>query len=60
MNVEDVMRFDSKYLRPTEVPFLLGNPAKAINVLGWSPTITFMELVRDMMEADFKLEGIEL
>jgi GDPmannose 4,6-dehydratase len=59
-NVEDVMRFDSKYLRPTEVPFLLGNPAKAWEILGWTPSVSFPELVRDMMEADFKLEGIEL
>jgi GDPmannose 4,6-dehydratase len=54
------MRFDSKYLRPTEVPFLLGNPAKAWEILGWTPSVSFPELVRDMVEADFKLEGIEL
>ncbi len=45
-----------KWLRPTEVDNLLGNPAKAVRQLGWNPRKTsFEELVRIMAEHDRKL-----
>nr|MDA3789049.1 GDP-mannose 4,6-dehydratase [Desulfobacula sp.] len=43
---------DSKYFRPTEVETLLGNPAKAREKLGWTPKITFAELVSEMVKHD--------
>lgn len=43
------------YFRPSEVDLLIGNPAKAREVLGWQPKVTFKELVRIMTEADWKL-----
>ena len=43
---------DSKYFRPTEVETLLGNPAKAKEKLGWTPKITFAELVSEMVKHD--------
>jgi GDPmannose 4,6-dehydratase len=45
---------DPSYFRPTEVDFLLGNATKAKNILGWSPQITFQELVGLMVEHDLK------
>jgi GDPmannose 4,6-dehydratase len=51
-----VVRVDPRYVRPTEVASLLGDPAKAHKILGWHHRITFSELVREMMEAD--LAGI--
>ena len=50
-----VVRIDPKYFRPTEVDLLLGNPAKAKRVLGWTPSITFDGLVEDMMKHDLAL-----
>ena len=50
-----VVRIDPKYFRPTEVDLLLGNPAKAKRVLGWTPSITFEGLVEDMMKHDLAL-----
>ena len=47
-----LVRVDPKYFRPTEVDLLIGTPAKAERVLGWTPNITFAGLVTDMMEAD--------
>lgn len=44
--------FDARYLRPTEVDHLLGDPAKATAELGWTPTVDFDELVRMMVEHD--------
>lgn len=43
-----VVSINPKYLRPAEVETLLGDATKAKENLGWSPTITFDELVRDM------------
>ncbi len=43
---------DPYYFRPTEVAHLLGDPAKAREQLGWEPTITFKQLVSEMVDAD--------
>jgi GDPmannose 4,6-dehydratase len=48
-----IVRVDPRYFRPTEVETLLGDPAKAKAKLGWTPTTTFEELVREMIEADY-------
>ena len=45
-----VIKVDPKYFRPAEVETLLGNPAKAKNVLGWEPKTPFDELVEEMCE----------
>jgi GDPmannose 4,6-dehydratase len=47
-----VIRIDPRYFRPTEVDFLLGDPAKARRMLGWEPSVSFRELVRIMVQAD--------
>jgi GDPmannose 4,6-dehydratase len=43
---------DIRYLRPTEVDFLLGDASKARQRLGWKPTVGFAGLVRRMVEHD--------
>jgi GDPmannose 4,6-dehydratase len=43
---------DPAFIRPSEVPFLLGNSDKARNVLGWKPEISFTELVKEMVTSD--------
>lgn len=43
---------DGKIFRPPETAQLVGNPEKAVRVLGWKPTVTFRELVRMMVDAD--------
>jgi GDPmannose 4,6-dehydratase len=43
---------DPRYYRPTEVDFLLGDSTKARRLLGWSPSVTFEQLVRMMAEHD--------
>lgn len=50
---KEVVTIDPKYFRPTEVDLLIGDPAKAKHKLGWKPKVTFKELVRIMVEADF-------
>jgi GDPmannose 4,6-dehydratase len=48
-----IVRVDPAYYRPTEVETLLGDPSKAKRELGWSPTTTLPELVKEMVEADY-------
>lgn len=50
-----LVRIDPVYFRPTEVDVLIGDPSKARSKLGWRHTITFRELVAEMVEADVRL-----
>ena len=49
-----IVRVDSRYFRPTEVETLLGDPSKAREKLGWTPKISFEELVAEMVREDLK------
>ena len=48
-----IVRVDPRYFRPTEVETLLGDPTKAREKLGWTPTTSLAELVAEMVDADF-------
>ena len=49
-----IVAVDSRYFRPTEVETLLGDASKARIKLGWTPKITFDELVAEMVREDLK------
>jgi GDPmannose 4,6-dehydratase len=49
-----IVAVDPRYFRPTEVETLLGDPSKAKAKLGWTPKITFDELVAEMVREDLK------
>lgn len=49
-----IVQVDPGYFRPTEVETLLGDPTKAKEKLGWTPKITFDELVAEMVREDYK------
>lgn len=49
---EDYVKIDSRYFRPAEVDHLLGDSTKAREALGWSPRVSFSELVTMMVDAD--------
>jgi GDPmannose 4,6-dehydratase len=46
---------DPRYERPAEVDLLLGNAAKARQMLGWEPKVRFEKLVAMMVEADLEI-----
>lgn len=52
---EKHVRFDPRYLRPTEVDSLIGNAERARERLGWSATTLTPELAGLMVEADLHL-----
>jgi GDPmannose 4,6-dehydratase len=47
-----LVEIDQRYFRPTEVALLLGDPAKAWKKLGWRHTVTFPQLVSEMVTKD--------
>lgn len=49
-----IVRVDPRYFRPTEVETLLGDATRAREKLGWTPKISFAELVTEMVREDFK------
>ena len=53
-NGNSIVKVDPHYFRPTEVESLLGDPSKAKQKLGWTPKITFLELVKEMVTEDLK------
>lgn len=57
LNWEDYVEFDPRYLRPSEVDLLIGDPSKAKQQLGWEPKTSFDELVRIMVDADLEAES---
>lgn len=55
LNWEDHVIIDTKYLRPTEVDALIGDPSKANLELGWSATTKWQELAKIMVDSDISL-----
>ncbi len=55
LDFHDFVETDPQYLRPAEVDYLLGDPSKARERLGWKPQVTFTELIRRMVEHDLDL-----
>jgi len=49
---EEFVKFDERYLRPTEVDALVGDPSRAKEELGWTPSIDGLELAKLMVDAD--------
>ncbi len=54
-NGKEIIKVDKRYFRPTEVDSLLGDPQKAKDKLGWTPKISFNELVSEMVREDLKI-----
>jgi GDPmannose 4,6-dehydratase len=52
LDYRDYVKHDAKFDRPAEVDLLVGDPSKAHDVLGWSPTVRFRQLVEMMVAAD--------
>ncbi len=54
LDYRDYVRVDERFYRPAEVESLVGDASKARTVLGWTPTYTFPEMVREMVENDLR------
>lgn len=59
LDQEKYVEIDPKYFRPAEVDELLGDATKAKEKLGWTPKVTFKDLVKIMLMADLEEEGLD-
>ena len=57
---EKYVKFDERYLRPSEVDALIGDASKAAEILGWKPKILTPELAKLMVDADYELTLAEV
>ena len=55
LDYRDFVKFDSRYLRPSEVDLLLGDASKARRKLNWEPKVSFEQLITMMVESDVEL-----
>ena len=55
LNYKDHVEMDKRYVRPTEVDALIGDPSKAARVLGWKAKTHWKALAKLMVEADLEL-----
>jgi GDPmannose 4,6-dehydratase len=49
-----LVEIDKRYFRPTEVELLIGNPAKALNKLGWKHETSWEQLCDEMVREDIR------
>jgi GDPmannose 4,6-dehydratase len=57
LDYQDHVRFDSRYLRPTEVDALIGDASKAETELGWKASVLTPDLARLMTESEVAALG---
>lgn len=60
LNPDRYVRVDPELYRPCEVHYLRGDSSKARSLLGWSPKISFKELVKEMVVSDIKKYASQL
>jgi GDPmannose 4,6-dehydratase len=54
LDYREYVKIDQRFYRPAEVDLLVGDATKARDVLGWRPTYSFDELVKEMVHADLE------
>ncbi len=54
LDYKDHIEMDTRYVRPTEVDALIGDPSKAASVLGWKAKTHWKALAKLMVEADLE------
>jgi GDPmannose 4,6-dehydratase len=55
LDYRDFVEVDPRYFRPAEVDLLLGDATKAHTKLGWTPQVSFQELVDMMVDGDLDM-----
>ena len=55
LDPQEHVSIDSRYFRPAEVNLLLGNAAKAREILGWTPQTSLRQLAQLMIDSDLEL-----
>ena len=58
LDYREFVKVDERYYRPAEIDLLVGDASKARRVLGWEPTYTFRDLIKEMVTSDLKAEDV--
>jgi len=58
--LNEIVKIDPKFMRPSEVDLLIGDSSRARSELGWTPKVKFKELVKKMMDADLATERAKI
>lgn len=59
LDVDEHVRIDERYLRPTETDYLVANPKKVRKTFNWKQKICFKDLVKIMVDSDMRHHGLE-
>lgn len=59
LDYHEYVKVDERYYRPTEVDLLTGDASKARRVLGWEPTYTFQDVIKEMVASDLESTTLE-
>ncbi|MFB3765643.1 MAG: GDP-mannose 4,6-dehydratase [Methanotrichaceae archaeon] len=59
LDMQEHVRIDKRYFRPTEVESLLADSGKARKTMNWVPQIAFEDLIKIMVDADMRAAGLE-
>jgi GDPmannose 4,6-dehydratase len=57
LSFEDCYEKDERFMRPSDVPVLVGNPTKITEELGWKPSYTWQSLLAEMYNNDLEMES---
>jgi GDPmannose 4,6-dehydratase len=57
LNWEEHVRSDAQFMRPAEVDLLIADPSKAREKLGWTPEVSFRQLIEMMVDSDLAAEA---
>ncbi len=57
-NNKKIIQYNTKYDRPIDIHVLVGDASKAKNILDWTPTTTFSQLVKVMVQAAIKRQAV--
>ncbi len=60
LKTDDIVRLDPAFYRPTEVDVLMGDASKAKRELDWECKVKFQDLIKIMLAADLRREGLEV
>ncbi|HJT26855.1 MAG TPA: GDP-mannose 4,6-dehydratase [Pyrinomonadaceae bacterium] len=59
LDYREFVKIDERYYRPAEVDLLIGDASKAREAIGWEPTYTFAELIKEMVLSDLEALSTE-
>jgi len=58
LDYREFVKVDERYYRPAEIDLLVGDASKARRVLGWEPTFTFRDLIKEMVASDIRTNDV--